>query len=223
MLVFGGDITGKAIVPIIHTGNNTYRSVLLEHESILHGEDEVREMEKRVRSRGYYPYRTNPDEMTEFKGSPDKINQVFISLVMKTAEEWLQYAVDKLNGTAIRCFVAPGNDDMFELDELVKSCQRVEMSEGKVVQIDDHHEMISSGWTNPTPWQTFRESTEEDLGSRLAAMTSEVKDMRNCIFNLHVPPFGSGLDEAPELTKDLRPKLAGNLLIPVGIIRPKVH
>lgn len=216
VLILGGDITGKAIVPIIHSGNNTYRSVLLEQESILHGEDEVKEMEKRVRSRGYYPYRTNPDEMTEFKTSPEKINRVFISLVLKTAEDWLNYANEKLKGSGIRCFVAPGNDDMFELDDLVSSSHKVELSEGRVVQIDEHHEMISSGWTNPTPWHTYREASEEDLAVRLSAMISKVKDMRNCIFNLHVPPYGSGLDEAPELTKDLRPKLAGNLLIPVG-------
>jgi uncharacterized protein len=216
VLILGGDITGKAIVPIIHNGNNTYRSVLLEQESILHGEDEVKEMEKRVRSRGYYPYRTNPDEMMEFKASAEKINQVFISLVMKTAEEWLNYAQEKLSGTGIRCFVSPGNDDMFVLDEMINASDQVELSEGRIVQIDEHHEMISSGWTNPTPWHTFREASEEDLAVRLEAMTSGVKDMRNCIFNFHVPPYGSGLDEAPELTKDLRPKLAGNMLIPVG-------
>jgi Icc-related predicted phosphoesterase len=216
ILILGGDITGKAIVPIVATGNNAYRSVLLEQESILNGEDEVKEMEKRVRSRGYYPYRTNPDEMSEFKTSPEKVSQVFVSLVLKTVQEWLDYASDKLNGTGIRCFITPGNDDMFELDEMVKTCKQVDMCEGHVVQIDDHHEMISSGWTNPTPWHTFREAPEEDLLVRLENMTSQVKNMHNCIFNLHAPPYGSGLDEAPELTKDLRPKLAGNLIIPVG-------
>jgi uncharacterized protein len=216
ILILGGDITGKAIVPIVETGNNSYRSVLLEQESILNGEDELKEMEKRVRSRGYYPYRTNPDEMAEFKTNPDKVSQVFVSLVLKTVQEWLDYASDKLKDTGIRCFITPGNDDMFELDEMVKTCKQVEMCEGHVVQIDDHHEMISSGWTNPTPWHTFREAPEDDLLVRLENMTSQVKNMHNCIFNLHAPPYGSGLDEAPELTKDLRPKLAGNLIIPVG-------
>ncbi|WP_062420428.1 metallophosphoesterase family protein [Leptolinea tardivitalis] len=216
VLILGGDMTGKAIVPIIENGHGTFRSVLLEQESILHGEDEVKEMEKRIRSRGYYPYRTTREEVAEFEKKPDLINPIFIKLVLKTAEEWLDYACEKLKGTGIRCFIAPGNDDMFELDDLVKSCKQVEHCEGRVVQIDDHHEMISSGWTNPTPWHTFRESTEEDLADRLTAMTAQVNNMQNCIFNLHVPPYNSGLDEAPELTKDLRPKLAGNLLTPVG-------
>lgn len=216
VLILGGDISGKAVVPIIHSGNTTYKSVLLEQESILHSEDEVLEMEKRVRSRGYYPYRTNPDEMGELRASPEKIHQLFLSLVLKTAERWLSYADEKLAGSGIRCYVSPGNDDMFELDALIQSAHQVELSEGTVVDLDDHHELISSGWSNPTPWHTFREASEEDLSQKMEAMFAKVKNMHNCIFNLHVPPYGSGLDEAPELTKDLRPKLAGNILIPVG-------
>ena len=216
ILILGGDISGKAVVPIIQNGNGTYKSILLEHESILHNEEEVLEMEKRVRSRGYYPYRTNPDEMGELRADPQKIHNLFLSLVMKTAELWLAYADEKLANSGIRCFVSPGNDDMFELDDLIQSARQVELSEGKVVELDDHHEMISSGWSNQTPWHTFREASEEDLSIKMEGMLKNVKNMHNCVFNLHVPPYGSGLDDAPELTKDLRPKLAGNILIPVG-------
>jgi Icc-related predicted phosphoesterase len=216
ILILGGDISGKAVVPIIQNGNGTYKSILLEHESILHNEEEVLEMEKRVRSRGYYPYRTNPDEMGELRADPQKIHNLFLSLVMKTAELWLAYADDKLANSGIRCFVSPGTDDMFELDDLIQTARQVELSEGKVVELDDHHEMISSGWSNQTPWHTFREASEEDLSIKMEGMLKNVKNMHNCVFNLHVPPYGSGLDDAPELTKDLRPKLAGNILIPVG-------
>ncbi len=47
-------------------------------------------------------------------------------------------------------------------------------------------------------------------------MLTQVQSPHTSIFNLHVPPYASSLDEAPELTKDLRPKYAGNSLIPVG-------
>jgi uncharacterized protein len=216
VLILGGDISGKAVVPIINSGNGTYKSILLEQESILHNEEEVLEMEKRVRSRGYYPYRTDPDEMGELRADPQKIHTLFLSLVLKTAELWLAYADEKLANSGIRCYVSPGNDDMFELDDLIHSAQQVELSEGKVVELDDHHEMISSGWSNQTPWHTYREASEEELSIKMEGMFKNVKNMHNCVFNLHVPPYGSGLDDAPELTKDLRPKLAGNILIPVG-------
>jgi Icc-related predicted phosphoesterase len=216
ILILGGDISGKAVVPIINIGNGTYKSILLEQETMMHNEEDVLEMEKRVRSRGYYPYRTDPDEMNELRSDPDKIHTLFLALVLKTAEQWLAYAEDKLTGSGIRCYVSPGNDDMFELDALIQSNRVVELSEGQVIDLDEHHEMISSGWSNQTPWHTFREASEEDLATKMEVMFSQVKNMHNCVFNLHVPPYGSGLDDAPELTKDLRPKLAGNILIPVG-------
>jgi len=62
IIILGGDMTGKAIVPIIHQGGDTFKAILLEQESMLHGEDQVAEMEQSIKSRGYYPYRTTPDE-----------------------------------------------------------------------------------------------------------------------------------------------------------------
>jgi Icc-related predicted phosphoesterase len=76
--------------------------------------------------------------------------------------------------------------------------------------------MIASGWSNRTPWNTEREEDEDQLKVRYEAMISQLKDPRNAVFNIHVPPYKSGLDEAPELDKDLRPVLAGQSLKPVG-------
>ena len=90
------------------------------------------------------------------------------------------------------------------------------VAEGQVIALDAQHEMISSGWSNRTPWNTYREEDEPDLAKRYAAMIANLKDPRNAIFNIHVPPYKSNLDEAPELDENLRPKYAGNALKPVG-------
>ena len=105
---------------------------------------------------------------------------------------------------------------MDEVDEIVRSSRRVLLVEGQVTQLDDHHEMIASGWSNRTPWDTHREEDEDQLKARYQAMISKLKDPHNAIFNIHVPPYKSGLDEAPELDKNLRPVLAGQSLLPVG-------
>ena len=216
IIILGGDMTGKAIVPIIHQKGDTYKAVLLEQESILQGETAVQEMEKHIKSRGYYPYRTSRDEIAELNAQPERVDDIFHQEVLKTAEEWLAYADEKLEGTGIRCYVAPGNDDMFELDDLVRSAKLVELAEARVIELDSHHEMISTGWSNITPWHTYREEEEEDLKVRMEAMISQLKDPRNSVFNLHAPPYGSNLDEVPELTEDLTPKLGGRSLVPVG-------
>ena len=214
--ILGGDLTGKAIVPIINQGNGVYKAVLLEQNFVLDGPDQLQEMIKRIRSRGYYPYITNSDEIDELNKNPERIIDLFKNEVLRTAEQWLAYADERLEKSGIRCYVAPGNDDMFEIDNLIRSSKHVKIAEGEVIELDNNHEMISSGWSNPTPWHTFREEDEDNLLNRYQVMIPKVKNMNNCVFNIHVPPYNSSLDSAPELTKDLRPKYAGNLLIPVG-------
>ena len=216
ILILGGDMTGKAIVPIIHQGGQKYKAVLLEQESMLDGEDQVREMEQHIKSRGYYPYRTSPDEIAELNAHPDRVDDIFHQEVFRTAEQWMAYADEKLAGTGIRCYVAPGNDDMFELDDLIRTAKYVHLAEGEVIDLDDHHEMISSGWSNITPWHTYREEEEDKLRARFDPMIAQLKDPRQSIFNLHAPPYGSTLDDCPELTEDLTPKLGGRSLVPVG-------
>jgi len=215
-IILGGDMTGKAIVPIIAQGGDRYKVTLLEQESILEGQDEVDNMVRIVRDRGYYPYVTNPDEVAEISITPSRSDELFLAQVLETGRRWMEYADEKLEGTGIRCYVCPGNDDMFELDEVIAASKHVENVEGRLISLDDGHEMISTGWSNPTPWDTHREEEEDALQRRIEAMVGQLQDVRNAVFNLHAPPFGSGLDEAPELTKDMRPAYAGRSLISVG-------
>ena len=216
ILILGADMTGKAVVPVVHQGGDTYRIILLEQEFVTTNEDELNDMIKRIRSRGYYPYITNPDEIAELDKNPDRVSEIFKQQVLKVVQQWMDLADKKLDGTDLKVYCSPGNDDMEEVDEIVRCSKRVLLVEGQVTQLDAHHEMIASGWSNRTPWNTEREEDEDQLKVRYEAMISRLKDPRNAVFNIHVPPHKSGLDEAPELDKDLRPVLAGNSMIPVG-------
>jgi Icc-related predicted phosphoesterase len=216
VLILGGDMTGKAVVPFVHQGGSNYKVTLLEQEFPITNEDELTDMKKRVRSRGYYPYLTDPDELAELEKDPERVHQIFVNEVLKVVQQWMDLADRKLEGSDMKVYCSPGNDDMDEVDEIVRSSRRVALVEGLVTPLDAHHEMITSGWSNRTPWDTHREEDEDQLKVRYEAMASQLKDPRNAIFNIHVPPYKSGLDEAPELDKDLRPVLAGQSLKPVG-------
>jgi len=216
VLILGGDMTGKAIVPIIAQGNDKYKVTLLEQESMLNGKEEVDKMASTIQNRGYYPYITNPDEVEGIFSTAGKSDELFLEQVTKTLVRWMEYADQKLDGTGIRCYVCPGNDDVFEIDSVISASKLVRSVEGNVVELDEHHEMISSGWTNPTPWDTHREESDDALLSRLESVIGKAKNPSNAVFNFHAPPYGSGLDEAPELTKDMRPAYAGRSLVPVG-------
>jgi Icc-related predicted phosphoesterase len=159
---------------------------------------------------------TEPDEVAEISSTPGRSDDLFLVQVTQTLERWMEYADDKLAGTGISCYVCPGNDDIFEVDDVIATSKTVKHAEGKVVQLDDNHEMVSSGWSNPTPWDTHREEPDEALETRIEAVIAQASDPGKAVFNLHPPPYGSGLDDAPELTEDLRPTHAGRVLIPVG-------
>jgi Icc-related predicted phosphoesterase len=215
-LILGGDMTGKAIIPIIAQAGGKYKVTLLDQESILESKDDVDRMTVTIQDRGYYPYLTDSDEVAEISNTPGRSDEIFLDQVMGTIDRWMQYADAKLEGSGLTCYVCPGNDDMFEIDKAIAASKHVRTVEGQVIRLDEHHEMISTGWSNPTPWKTHREESEEALRKRIEPMLTQVKDMPNAVFNFHAPPHGSGLDEAPELTKDMRPAYAGRSLIPVG-------
>jgi Icc-related predicted phosphoesterase len=216
VIILGGDMTGKAIVPIIDQGGGKYKVTLLDQESILDGQEQVNEMVATIQNRGYYPYVTNPDEVQQISSDQGRSDELFLREALDTMRRWMEYADAKLEGTGLRCFVCPGNDDMFEIDDVIRKSKHVELVEGKIIQLDGNHEMINAGWTTPTPWKTPREESEDELRQRIQVMIDQLKDPGNSVFNIHDPPYGSGLDEAPELTADLRPAYAGRSLVPVG-------
>jgi Icc-related predicted phosphoesterase len=127
----------------------------------------------------------------------------------------MDMADGKLRGGTIPCVLNGGNDDIWEIDDIIEASPVVSFGEGKVLDLGGFH-LVSMGWTNPTPWDTFREAPEDQLAEKIEAVASLVPDMEKTIFNFHAPPFGSGLDEAPALDASLRPTHGGAVMKPVG-------
>ncbi|MCU0492235.1 MAG: metallophosphoesterase [Chloroflexaceae bacterium] len=216
VLVLGGDMTGKALVPITQQPDGSFRATLLQQTFILKNEAEVRDMERRVGSRGYYPFRVTPEQLAMFEAHPERVDAFFHEQILKVVEQWMKLADERLAGSGRRCFVCPGNDDSFDIDGVVARSQHVQLAEGRVVELGDGFRMASTGWSNPTPWQTFRECSEAEMAAKIAAMIPADADMGRMIFNFHCPPHGSNLDDAPEIDADLNVKNAGHVLVPVG-------
>jgi Icc-related predicted phosphoesterase len=154
-------------------------------------------------------------QVAELDADPKKVQKLFTEEMCKTVERWMQLAEEKLKDSKVRLFVSPGNDDEMEIDEVIANAKRVELAEGKMIDIGGY-EMISSGWANPTPWHTYREAPEDELARRMEPMLAQIKDMSRAIFNFHPPPYGTSLDEAPALDEDLRPIHGGRALRHVG-------
>ena len=215
-IVLGGDMTGKALVPVIHDGGDRWHATLLENRNDLVGDEQVQQFEEAVIRRGYYPFRTTAEEVRELRDNEARWHALFQEKMLETVEKWMRLADERLAGTGIRCFCCPGNDDQFEVDEIIERAQHVECGEGRVVEIEGF-QMASTGWANITPWHTYREEEEPQLKQRLEQVVAQVTaPPERTIFSFHCPPHGTGLDDAPELTADMRLKDAGRSTKPCG-------
>lgn len=220
VLILGGDITGKMIVPVVAQAKGAYSGSLLGHDYELKTEEEIAEFEHKTAMAGFYAYRTTPEEVAALEKDQGALDRLFARLMYERVERWLALADERLEGTGVPCFITPGNDDQFDIDPLFDAAKYVTNPEGLVVYVDDTHEMISTGWSTFTPWNSPREISEEDMAKRISAMVTQVKKMETCVFNFHDPPFDTKIDYAPKLDENLKPVLKGGGVetMPVGSV-----
>jgi Icc-related predicted phosphoesterase len=216
-LVLGGDITGKLMVPIVRKPDGTYDCRYGDTTHAGLDEDGVKELMKQIRGFGHYVVTVDEQELRELQDEEHR-DRVFREVVRKSIEDWVALAEERLRGTGVRCFMAPGNDDFLSIDPAIEASDLVEFAENRVLRLDDTHEMITTGYSNPTPWDTERELSEPELRDRIDGMVRGVQTPENLVAVLHPPPYHSGLDDAPELNADLEMKLnaAGVQMAPVG-------
>ena len=215
MVILGGDVTGKAMVPIIaYPGywETRIRGELIRVET----REDLVAVEQRIRDRGFYPMNITPDEYDVIAGSEEVKDQRFEEEMLRSLDRWLDMADRKLGHTGdIPCILNGGNDDIFDIDPVIEASPTVTFAEGKVLDLDGFY-MASMGWTNPTPWDTHREAPEDELAGKIDAVAASVPDLSRTIFNFHAPPHGTGLDEAPALDASFRPTHGGAVMKPVG-------
>ena len=215
-LVMGGDITGKAIVPIVRHGQGRYEMEFQGRRSHL-SEAELPEAEKRVRFNGFYPYVCAPEEIALLEQQPQHLDAVFKTLMSEQLTRWLAIAQERLEPQGVPCFVMPGNDDAFFVDDALTANPYMVNPDLKVVPIGPY-QLLSCSWTPPTPWNSPRECAEEELLAKLRPLVAQLRPGVGTIFNLHSPPYRTGVDEAPELKPDFSVVTVGGQpkMIPVG-------
>ncbi|HMH94935.1 MAG TPA: hypothetical protein VK586_28100 [Streptosporangiaceae bacterium] len=214
LVVLGGDVTGKAMVPV--TSHNGYWQVTVRGQSHrLETREELEAMLTRIRNSGFYPAMVTPDELQHLSQEEGAVDRRFTTEMISSLDRWLDMADGKLKGGNIPCILNGGNDDIWEIDDVIDQSPCVTFGEGKALDLDGFH-LISMGWTNPTPWDTFREAPEDELAAKIEAVANQVPDMERTIFNFHAPPYCTGLDEAPALDASLRPTHGGAVMKPVG-------
>ena len=218
VIVMGGDITGKVVIPVVRGEDGIYTAQLFGRKRRAKDEAELEKLETRIRGNGMYPYRTTAEAVARISQLPEPEQEHwFEGVMLETFEQWMHLADERLDGTQVRCFVMPGNDDPPGLEDHIGVARRVESCDGKIVEFDGYT-MLSLGYSNRTPWDSPRELDESDLYERIAELADKSDDHSRTVFNIHVPPYDSRLDTAAELDPDFNVVLVGKepKLIPVG-------
>jgi Icc-related predicted phosphoesterase len=197
-----GDLTGKLLIPLVERAGGGWETSFMGRPVQVETQEELDKLKKTVEMVGYYWYHLTPDQFHALKANPQGLNALFNQLMMERIKEWIALADERLAGTDYKVYMAPGNDDHLEVDEVIADSATIINANDRVVMVGEH-EMVTSAWSNPTPWDTPREKPDEELEPLLEALISQVKDMSKAIFNFHAPPYGYALDLAPELTTDL--------------------
>jgi len=201
-----GDLTGKAIVPVVKVKENEWFINPFGKEEHFYSAEKLRERLSVLENQGYYTFEATREEIVELQNNPKKVESLFVRLMKERLEEWLKMVEEKIPKN-VKVVVMPGNDDVMEIDAVIRAHEdRIIYPLKNVIYIDDKHPMISCEYVNPTPWETPREAQEHEIMAMLEKEVSKVDagERKYLVCNFHAPPYNTQLDLAPKLDKKLR-------------------
>ena len=207
VLILGGDIAGKQVIPILETAPGRFSATFRQQVREMTGGG-LADFTREVQGMGYYTRHVDQAELDRCSRNPERAETLFKEAMRESINRWIDLAEEKLRGTEVEILFAPGNDDPEIVDEVVvaRNSRHFRFVEGEVVEVAPGHEMLSTGYTNVTPWSTPREYSEEVIARRIDEIAARLRCPETAVFNLHVPPYDSRLDTAPVVQGDLSVK-----------------
>lgn len=214
VLVLGGDLTGKVLVPLVAGDDGHYRGELHGKPVEAADGDQLDELCKRIRMLGRYPAVLSREGQARVDEHPAQLEEVFSRAIKHGLASWVALADERLE---VPAYTMLGNDDAPALADVLRDAQRSTYAEDTIVELPGGYEMASFGYSTPTPWHTPRELEEPELGERVYALLDRLRDPARAIVNLHCPPADTHLDQAAKLDSDLRPVVDASGLVMTSV------
>jgi uncharacterized protein len=214
--LYAGDLTGKALVPVVYD-NGAWTAEVSGRAEMARTEPELAALERRIADHGYYTHVCEPDEWRRLGGDPAEVDRLFRHKAVARVQAWMDLADERLGDGGPPVVVIPGNDDDPQIDSPLEGASACRSADGRAIELGGFG-LVGFAPSQPTPWTTPRELSEDEIAVRLEALARQLDDLAHSIFLIHVPPHNSGLDTAPLLDENLRPTVsAGDVLrAPVG-------
>jgi len=212
----GGDICGKDLVLAVEEAPGSY-AVRGSTVTQVDGAGLDR-LERDLQDRGAYLLVVTADRAAELEADANAFEAAFEEAALDRLRRWVDDLDEHFAGHPARVFVSGGNDDYYEVDEVLAASERIEDPNGRIIDLGDGLSWLGIGDGNLTPWACPRDLPEDELWERISGLADQVEHRERAIFSIHVPPYGSGLDLAPELDEGLRPRLGpdGLVMAPAG-------
>ena len=204
ILIVGGDVTGKAMVPVIHQGHGRYAGSWFGNEEIANTPPELERIKKNISTVGFYPIILEKEEAEELESNSNKMSERFEMEMCLRVREWMTLAEEKLVPIQATLYFMAGNDDLASIDQVVSEFQHIRNPDMTRFEIEGGYEIVGCSNANMTPWACTRDIEEDELSVKLNTLASIIQNPEQTIAVLHVPPYGSGLDTCPELDKNLK-------------------
>jgi Icc-related predicted phosphoesterase len=219
IIIIGGDITGKFIVPIIRLPNGRVEATFMGRKRKFKKEKDVEVLKQQIADTGQYWLDVTQEEYQDYTDNPSKLDEIFDKLITERVAEWVAMADERLKGQNVRCLISAGNDDSYSVDEILEKSETIDVHDGRIINLGEGFEIFGLSNSNMTPWNCPRDISEDELAEKIENLASQIKKPDRAIFDIHVPPYGAGIDEAPELTEDMKMVLDSTgtpNMIPVG-------
>ncbi len=205
VLILGGDLTGKSVIPILRNPDGNYETNILGQRFSEISGPKLQDIEARINLLGFYPYYTTREEWANVAAYPTKYDGLYEQLALDRIRSWVELSKEKLAETNTALYVTGGNDDPPAIVDFLKNQTAIVNSEDEIVTLGEVFSMVSLGFSNHTPWKTPRECGEDELERKIEALMFRVSDRNRMVFNFHVPPHKSTIDAAPAVDDSVNP------------------
>ncbi len=203
-LMVGGDVTGKAMIPIIHQGGGRYEAELFGQDKKASTPDELQAVKKAISQVGFYPIVLEKDEAAALESDPKLMGARFEKEMAGRIREWMRLAEEKLTPQKMTLYFMCGNDDLYSMDDVIGEFKSIRNPDMRHFELNGGYEVVGCSNANLTPWLCARDIDEAEITKKLDQLGGLIQNPDHAICMLHVPPLASGLDTCPELDKNLK-------------------
>jgi Icc-related predicted phosphoesterase len=208
IMLLGGDLSAGSII-FAQEIEGEWRVHLRGREMIIRNQSELAKLRAALANKGHLLKICDNSGANSSEASEVDWKYEFQSQLAR----WVELASMKSHHPI---YFVPGNDDPLYVDDILEypfvNIHR------KQIALSDDIAILGVGGSTPTPWNTAREYSEEELELFVMSAYDESMSNKKLILLSHCPPYGVGLDLAPALTSDFSYELhlGGARFIPVG-------